>query len=122
VFNVDGAVPNLAASATRVSLLASTWARMAIFPRIENAFLFFGSAIVMKKESQPEIKIKLFASLIRSRFTKQHPLSDFIPFSACISRTFFFHQNLPSKMGVRLAHGIKNNQDPPRKSRYDTDD
>jgi hypothetical protein len=31
----------------------------------------------MKNESQPEIKTKLFASLIHSRFTKQHPHSDF---------------------------------------------
>jgi hypothetical protein len=32
----------------------------------------------MKNESQPEIKIKLFASLICSRFMKQHPHSDLI--------------------------------------------
>jgi hypothetical protein len=51
---------------------------MSIFSWIENAFLFFGSIIVMKNKSQPEIKIKLFASLICSRFKKQHPHSDLI--------------------------------------------
>jgi hypothetical protein len=35
---------------------------------------------------------------------------------ACISRTF--STNLPSKIGVRLKHGIKKNLDTPRKSRY----
>jgi hypothetical protein len=65
VFSIDGAIPNMAASATQVSLLASTWSRMSIEED-------FDSLIVMKNELQPETKVKLFASFICSRFMKQH--------------------------------------------------
>jgi hypothetical protein len=36
----------------------------------------------------------------------------------------FFDKNLPSKIGVRLKHGILKNEnlDPPRKSLYQKDD
>jgi hypothetical protein len=52
VLKADGAIPNLAANATCVSISASTCAT------IENAYLFFGS-LMMKSELQPGIKIKL---------------------------------------------------------------
>jgi hypothetical protein len=38
-----------------VSLLASTWAKMSIFSLAENSVIFFGSLIMMKNESKPEI-------------------------------------------------------------------
>ena len=59
VFNADSAIPNLAASVTHASLLASTCATMSIFSWIENAFLFLGSLTVMKNRLHPEIKIRL---------------------------------------------------------------
>jgi hypothetical protein len=37
-----------------------------------------------------------------------------------VYKPHFFDKNLTSKIGVRLIHGIKN-QDPPRKGRYHTD-
>jgi len=38
----------------------------------DNAFLFFSSLIVMKNQSQTEIKKKLFTTVILINFTKQH--------------------------------------------------
>jgi hypothetical protein len=67
VFSVDGTIPNLAATVTHVSLLAYALAGVFILSSIKNA-LFFGLLVMMKNESQLEIKIKLFASSIHSRF------------------------------------------------------
>jgi hypothetical protein len=67
----------LAATATHVSLLAYAWARISILSWIKNAFLFFGS-LMMKNESQLEIKMKLFASSIHSRLKEQCYHSDLI--------------------------------------------
>jgi hypothetical protein len=40
-----------------------------------------------------------------------------------VYKPHFFGKNIPSKIGVRLKHGIKKkNVDPPRKSRYHIDD
>jgi hypothetical protein len=72
----------------------------------------------MKNESQPENKMKLFASLIRSRFTKQHPLSDFLLFLR-VYKPHFWQEFTLENGGA--AYTRKNNQDPPRKSCYHID-
>jgi hypothetical protein len=72
MFNVDTTVPHLAVMATGISLLISTWSRVSIFSLTGYTFLFLGSPILMEVELKPEIKVKLFATLICSRFMKQH--------------------------------------------------
>jgi hypothetical protein len=73
---------------------------------MENAFLFFGSVIMMKNESQPEIKMKLFASLIRSRFTKQHPHSNLISVWNLEFQTRITSHWSPHRLGVSKKHGF----------------
>jgi hypothetical protein len=60
---------------------------------------------MMKNESQPEIKIKLFASLIRSRLMKQHPHSDLIStWNLELQTRITIHSSL-HRLGVGKKHG-----------------
>ena len=47
------------------------WVKFSHFPLIQNAFIFCGSLIVMKNESEPKIKTQLLTSSVHSNFRRK---------------------------------------------------